>query len=151
MILINLKEERILLYEVTDIKRVKDCHLVFIVPNTIKLNEVEKPINHTQIVFLTDDNIQLMKIDGIIEDNGIKVIVPPLIDVINQEMQIQCYLELEDTHGVIHKVSEDTVTFQFEPVFNLKFHEAYKSPKKAKFIQRNNNHAVKREEAVKIQ
>jgi hypothetical protein len=105
MILVNLNEEKVLRYDISDINRIKKATLIILLPNNVEL-----------------------RYDGIIKKFGVEIKVPVLKNIVVEEIEVPCFLEIEDKEGVFYPLAKDTMYLQFSKIIKLKFHSEQRPP-----------------------
>lgn len=102
MILIDINKEKKLEFKVSNPDSIKDVQLVINFP---------------------DDVVKRFPGNVIKGQNEVHITIPSMQDIIKEQIELQCYLEIEDVYGAFHKLSQDTIVFKFLPVIEVVFHD----------------------------
>jgi hypothetical protein len=132
MIHVNLNEEKILRYKISDSSTIKSVHLVITFPSNILFTFNEKIDTYTSLSnadTLTKQYSEItLKFIGSIINNSVEVKLPILKDTIQKPVDVDSYIELSD--GIrFYRIAKDVISFYFAKLTPLTFH----SPEKESF------------------
>lgn len=101
MILIDINKDKIIEFKVSNPNSIKNIQLIIEFPNDV-----------------------IKKYTGniIIDKSEVHFTIPSMKDIIKEKIELSCYLEIEDIYGAFHKLSQDTIIFNFLPIIEVVFH-----------------------------
>ncbi len=97
MIIVDITKDKVVRFKITNLDLIKSIQLV-----------VEFPDNTCR------------KFTGIIakELSEVQFIIPAMVNIIKTEIDLDYYLDIEDTSRAFHKLNQDIISFKFPEISN---------------------------------
>jgi hypothetical protein len=97
MIIMDITRDKVVRFKITNLDLIKSIQLVIDFPNNT-----------------------CRKFTGIIsrEMNEVQFIIPEMTSIIKNEIDLEYYLDVEDTSRSFHKLNQDTISFKFPEISN---------------------------------